>query len=39
MGVTLGLYWDTGEENGNYYIIMWYILVLCCDFRGEEWNV
>ena len=22
----LGLYWDNGEENGNYYMIVGYIL-------------
>ena len=25
MGYTLGLYWDNGKENGNYYIIIGYI--------------
>ena len=24
IGVILGLYWDNGEENGNYYIIIGY---------------
>ena len=23
IGCTLGLYWDNGKENGNYYIVYW----------------
>ena len=28
MGTILGLYWDNGKENGNYYIIVRYLLGL-----------
>ena len=35
IGYVLGLYWDNGEENGNYYIIIGYTLGLygSCYFR------
>ena len=26
IGVVLGSYWNNGKENGNYYVIMGYIL-------------
>ena len=32
IGVTLGLYWDTGKENGNY--IMGYIRIWSLGFGG-----
>ena len=28
--VTLGLYWDNGKENGNYYIVQQRVLQLSC---------
>ena len=28
IGVLMGLYWDDGKENGNYYIKIGYILGL-----------
>ena len=33
-----GLYWDNGEENGNYYIIMRYIKRLCRGYIGGNYH-
>ena len=34
----MGLYWDNGKENGNYYIIIGYILGLYWDNGKENGN-
>ena len=28
----LGLYWDNGKENGNYYLGSWFRFLLLCIF-------
>ena len=34
--VTLGLYWDNGKQNGNYYIRFLGFRVLGLGFRDER---
>ena len=36
--VMLAVYWDNGKENGNYYIIIGYILGLYWDNGRENGN-
>ena len=38
MGFILGLYWDNGKENGNYYSIIGFILGLYWDNGKENGN-
>ena len=36
VGDVLGIYWDTGQENGNYYTVYWvYVGGLCRGYIGD----